>query len=132
MQAGYLWPMWRPLALFRLELGTVILSGWKAIAHYLDSGIRTVQRWEQEGLPVHRAIPGRRSHVVAHSDEIDNWIGRKSSKATGEKDSDLLSNFARARKLTEELVLARKELKERMAVLRKELAELRAKRRHSL
>jgi hypothetical protein len=48
------------------------------------------------------------------------------------KDSDLLSNFARARKLREELVLARNELRERMAVLRKELAELRAKRRLSL
>ena len=110
----------------------MILSGRKAIAHYLDCGTRTVQRWEQEGLPVHRPILGRRTHVVAHSEEIDNWIGRNGSKATGNKDSDLLSNFARARKLTEELVLARKELRERMATLRKELAELRAKRRHPL
>jgi phage terminase Nu1 subunit (DNA packaging protein) len=120
------------LSAFQARIGTVILSGWKAIAQYLDSGIRTVQRWEQQGLPVHRPIPGRRSHVVARSEEIDNWIGSKSSKAMEKKDSDLLSNFARARKLREELVLARNELRERMAVLRKELAELRAKRRLSL
>jgi phage terminase Nu1 subunit (DNA packaging protein) len=132
MQAGCLFANVAYLGVFQARIGAVILSDWKAIAHYLDSGIRTVQRWEQQGLPVHRPIPGRRSHVVARSEEIDNWVGRKSSKATGNKNSDLLSNFARARKLTEELVLARKELQERMAALRKELAELRAKRRHSL
>jgi phage terminase Nu1 subunit (DNA packaging protein) len=110
----------------------VILSGWKAIAHYLDSGIRTVQRWEHEGLPVYRPIQRRRSVVVARSEEIDDWIQRKGSKVLEKNGSDLLSNFARARKLTKELVFARKELRERMAVLRKELAELRAKRRSSL
>src|SRR6185503_15743399 len=52
-------------------MGTVILSGWKAIAQYLDSGIRIVPRWEQQGLPEHRPIPGRRSHVVSRSEEID-------------------------------------------------------------
>jgi len=110
------------LAFLQIRIGGVILSGWKTIAHYLDSGIRTVQRWEQEGLPVHRPTSSRRSHVVAHSEEIDDWIRHKSSKATNNNGSDLLRNFARARKLCEELSLARKELHERIAAMRKELA----------
>jgi hypothetical protein len=52
----------------------MILSGWKDIANYLRCGVRTVQRWEADGLPVHRPTPGRRSHVIAYSEEIDGWV----------------------------------------------------------
>ena len=31
-----------------------VVIGWKGIAKYLGSGVRTVQRWELIGLPVHR------------------------------------------------------------------------------
>jgi hypothetical protein len=30
------------------------LEGWKEIATYLRRGVRTVQRWERDGLPVRR------------------------------------------------------------------------------
>lgn len=110
----------------------VILSGWKAIAGYLDSGIRTVQRWEQKGLPVNRPIPGRRSHVVAHSEQIDRWIEGRTTRARGEADSDLLNNLAKARELVDEIKRSREELHLKVAALRKELAEIRAKRRHIL
>jgi chromosome segregation ATPase len=33
--------------------------------------VRTVQRWEGIGLPVHR--PGKRSQVIAFAEEIDGW-----------------------------------------------------------
>lgn len=109
----------------------MILSGWKSIANYLDSGIRTVQRWEQHGLPVHRPIAGRRSHVVAHSEQIDRWVEGR-TKETGGADSELLNNLAKARKLVHEIKSAREELQLKVAVLKKELAEIRAKRRHIL
>jgi len=32
----------------------MILSGWKEIASYLHCGVRTVQRWEVDGLPIYR------------------------------------------------------------------------------
>ena len=117
---------WR--SLFRI--GNVILSGWKAIANYLDSGIRTVQRWEQQGLPVHRPIPGRRSHVVAHSEQIDRWIERRTTRAGGGADSDLLDNLAKSRELINEIKAAREELRVKVTALRKELAEIRARRKH--
>ena len=107
----------------------MILSGWKVIAEYLDSGIRTVQRWERNGLPVHRPIPSRRSHVIAHSEEIDRWI---KGRTTGDRgtDSDLLNNLAKSRELVGEIKRAREELRLKMAALKNELAEIRAKRRH--
>ena len=52
----------------------MILSGWKEIAGYLRCGVRTVQRWEADGLPIHRPSPAKRSHVIAHSEELDRWV----------------------------------------------------------
>lgn len=49
----------------------MILHGWKDIAKYLGSGVRTVQRWEKLGLPVRRPTAGA---VVAITKEIDVWV----------------------------------------------------------
>jgi hypothetical protein len=52
-----------------------ILSGWKDIANYLGSGVRTVQRYEQElGLPVHRPAGKKQGSVIATKSELDAWI----------------------------------------------------------
>src|SRR5581483_7472346 len=50
-----------------------ILSGWKQIASYLRQGVRTVQRWEEFGLPVHRPQGRGQSSVIAITEEIDEW-----------------------------------------------------------
>ena len=50
-----------------------ILSSWKEIAQYLGKGVRTVQRWEQSGLPVKRPSNGPQA-IIAYTDEIDAWI----------------------------------------------------------
>ena len=76
-------PSWRNVAYYSnnsvgpIEVGesAMILAGWKEIAKHLRCGVRTVQRWEQRGLPVHRPLPGKRSHVIAYSDELD-WFVR--------------------------------------------------------
>lgn len=114
-----------------LRMCDMILSGWKAVADYMGCGVRTVQRWERKGFPVHRPVPSRRSHVVARSEEIDHWIRYSASRARARHSgSDLLSSLAKARKLLHEVKLAREELHLKMAALRKELLEMRAKRRH--
>lgn len=52
-----------------------VLSCWKDIARYLDRGVRTVQRWEQEqGLPVHRIGTGPRAPVFAFESELMAWL----------------------------------------------------------
>ncbi len=49
-----------------------ILSTWKEIAQYVGKGVRTVQRWEQLGLPVRR--PETRRSVIAYTDDLDAWL----------------------------------------------------------
>ena len=50
-----------------------ILSGWKEVASHLHQGVRTVQRWEAVGLPIHRIRGGSKSAVVAFAEELDRW-----------------------------------------------------------
>ena len=51
-----------------------LLNSWKEISAYLGRGVRTVQRWEKEGLPVRRIGSGNRAPVLAYAHEIDFWI----------------------------------------------------------
>jgi DNA-binding beta-propeller fold protein YncE len=48
------------------------LASWKEIAAYLHHGVRTVQRWERNGLPVYRhPVLGT---VHAFKSELDAWM----------------------------------------------------------
>lgn len=59
-----------------------ILNGWKEISNYIERGVRTAQRWEDQlGMPVHRPALKDRSAVVAFSDELDRWITRTAPDA---------------------------------------------------
>lgn len=53
--------------------GTQLLSGWKEIANYMHQGVRTVQRWELIGLPVHRVRATKPSPVIAFAQDLDVW-----------------------------------------------------------
>lgn len=54
---------------------STVLTSWNAIAHYLNKGVRTVQRWEtQMGLPVRRPNGGSNGIVFAICDELDAWV----------------------------------------------------------
>jgi len=50
------------------------LTSWKEIAEYLGKGVRTVQRYEQLGLPVRRPDAKKCGIVIALTDEIDAWL----------------------------------------------------------
>ena len=52
-----------------------VLQSWEEIAHYLQSGVRTVQRWEiTDGLPIrHLTEGGGRGPVFAFPDELNQW-----------------------------------------------------------
>jgi phage terminase Nu1 subunit (DNA packaging protein) len=54
--------------------GRKILNSWKEIARYLDRGVRTVQRWEDLGLPVRRLNQRGRGAVFAFRSELDSWL----------------------------------------------------------
>jgi phage terminase Nu1 subunit (DNA packaging protein) len=103
----------------------MILSGWKEIASYLHCGVRTVQRWEMDGLPVRRPLPGKRSHVIAHSEELDRWV--RYGNAVIEY-PHLSASLTRAQRLHAEARTRIVELNARIARLRDEVAELHARR----
>ncbi len=49
------------------------LESWKEIAAYLRRDVRTVQRWERDGLPVHRHQRAQRPIPYAYKHELDAW-----------------------------------------------------------
>lgn len=74
------------------------LDSWKAISDYLGRDVRTLQRWELQGLPVRRlAGGGRGSSVFAYQSEIDAWLkaggaGHTPAEPTAEAGVDTLVN----------------------------------------
>ncbi len=103
----------------------MILSGWKEIAGYLHCGVRTVQRWEGDGLPIHRPTPAKRSHVIAHSEELDRWIRNGCSELGYPK---LSASISRASQLRGETRTKLAELQIRISRLRDTVAVLQARR----
>ncbi|MCL4813837.1 MAG: hypothetical protein KJ061_15205 [Vicinamibacteraceae bacterium] len=51
------------------------LTGWKDIAAFLGTSVRTVQRFERElGLPVHRTRAAKGAVVRAYPSELRRWL----------------------------------------------------------
>ena len=49
------------------------LDSWKEIAAYLKHSERSVRRWQEEGLPIHRHAHKKRAGVYAYKPELDAW-----------------------------------------------------------
>jgi excisionase family DNA binding protein len=49
-----------------------VLKGWKAIANYLGTTYRTIQRWEAKGLTIPVWQVDR--DVMIHEDELIRWL----------------------------------------------------------
>lgn len=58
----------------KIQSGT--LKGWQQISTFLGEPLSVVQRWAQEGMPVHKE--GR--YVSTSPDELNAWLGRQSGK----------------------------------------------------
>lgn len=56
-----------------------ILTCWKDIANFFGKGIRTVQRWEELGLPVYRPDHDRKT-IFAYPDELRAWALSRDSQ----------------------------------------------------
>src|SRR3954463_15136148 len=60
------------------------LNGWKEIGAFFQKNERTVKRWEQRGMPVHRLPGGAKTAVFAYADELEVWLNGSRSLAQGE------------------------------------------------
>src|SRR5215467_2190070 len=98
------------------------LTSWKAIAEYMEAGVRTVQRYEREfGLPVRRPTCKLRGAVMATRAEIDAWVAAAPIRKTfrlvrTEQNSRAQSSYNKI----EEGVIAMRKLKAQMQALRTE------------
>jgi tetratricopeptide (TPR) repeat protein len=50
------------------------LRSWKEIASFFGANERTVRRWEERGLPVHRVPGGARATIYADTAELERWF----------------------------------------------------------
>ena len=105
----------------------MVLSGWKEISGYVRCGVRTVQRWEGHGLPIHRPTPGKRSHVIAYSEELDWWVRDHEPRKAGP--GNVIVSIANAERLRQEAQTTCAELRVRLDTLRQTMAVLRQRRR---
>lgn len=55
------------------------LESWKEIANYLGRTVRTVQRWQHEGLPVHRHHHKKLGSIFAIPAELDDWCRQRAA-----------------------------------------------------
>jgi hypothetical protein len=53
-----------------------VLKGWKQIAGFLGEPQSVVQRWANEGMPVHKED----RFVSTSVDELNGWLGKQSGK----------------------------------------------------
>ena len=103
----------------------MLLTGWKEIADYLRSGLRTTQRWEYKGLPVIRPNKGARGYVVAYTEHLDRWLKR----SPPENFPNYEAEIQRTQELLSNLSKQRLQIRRRMDELRRQLASLRASHR---
>jgi hypothetical protein len=55
-----------------------VLTGWKEIAEYLGTSVRSLQRYEHSsGLPVRRPTGNVRGSVMASAEELERWLKRQ-------------------------------------------------------
>lgn len=115
----------------------MILNGWKEIANYLGRGVRTVQRWERLGLPLHRPNSRLRSAVVTTSEELDGWLARckdgrpevgEANRFAPDWRVDISAGMTRANALTVELErfrIANQTMREKLTEMRSQSRILR-------
>ena len=54
----------------------VVLNSWKEISQYMGRSVRTLQRWERFGLPIHRPTGNDKSSVYALPHELQRWLAK--------------------------------------------------------
>ena len=76
------------------------LKSWKEIASFFGTDERTVRRWEERGLPVHRVPGGARATIYADVGELERWLSgrREDVVATSEATASIPSTVRSRRR----------------------------------
>lgn len=74
------------------------LNSWKEVASYLDTSVRTVQRWERtEHLPVHRHEHANGGTVFAFTAELDDWLTARAGPVEAPASPPVVGSTSRLR-----------------------------------
>jgi len=98
-----------------------ILSSWKEIAACLGRGVRTVQRWEKQGLPVRRPSKGT-NVVMAVESELWTWMKKYPEPKQDSSESELNPRIIHLKEGLQRLGSRISILDERLRFLSSELA----------
>jgi CheY-like chemotaxis protein len=99
-----------------------ILSSWKEIAACLGRGVRTVQRWEKQGLPVRRPYGKGTNVVMAVESELRTWMKQYSEPKNDPETSDLNSRLINLKEELQRLGSRILILDERLSLVSSKLA----------
>lgn len=100
-----------------------LLSSWKEIATCLNRGVRTVQRWETQGLPVLRPAGPDSNVVMAVESEIREWMRNHLEKGVQDSSEsepvrEAMARLEALKDLTVQLSARLQELRNRLEVIR--------------
>ena len=65
------------------------LKSWKEVAAFFGTDERTVRRWEERGLPVHRVPGGARATIYADVVELEAWLRGGRGDEGGHGDAEM-------------------------------------------
>ena len=100
------------------------LSGWKEIAAYLRKGVRTVQRYERHmGLPVRRPAGKTQGSVLATRAELDKWMSAQPLREAFQVERTIPNTSTAAFAALKKSVANMRRIQEEMLELREELRE---------
>ena len=104
----------------------MLLTGWKSIASYLGAGVRTVQRWEDSGLPVRRPRGKPRGPVLAYTEDLERWVRRRITATHDDAIKRALQTYVQNRQLRGESRTLRRELYRQSRELRDQVEQMRS------
>ena len=116
----------------------MLLNGWKEIACYLKTSVRTVQRWELSGLPIARPGDGLRGSVIVYSIQLDRWLQHRRSMSSLRVSTSfsaarilMKENVRRAQVLAIQIAMARDQMSTTLEALRIAASETRCRSAHT-
>lgn len=105
-----------------MNIALELLNGWKEIARYLGTSIRSAQRYERlGGLPIRRPTGQSRGAVLATKSELDAWVNASPLKDAFSLKAVLPQDYAASLKVFKVGMAEQRRLRGEMAREKEEL-----------
>jgi len=102
-----------------------LLSSWKEIATCLNRGVRTVQRWEHEGLPIRRPAGAKTNVVIAVESDLRAWLEQWQKKGSASGRASEVEQYAQRLAVVKQQI---EQIGVRLSDLQQRLEDMRPRR----